>query len=74
MWFPTGMAVFDFTVKITRFGSPERARPLVRSIAETLDRLGVDHLLVDLNRDGEAAWCGAYAKDPIVITGSGPGG
>ena len=64
------MAVFDFSVEITRFGTSERARPLVRLIAETLDCLGIDHLLVDLNRDGDAAWVDAYQTDPIVVTGS----
>lgn len=72
MWFPSDMAVFDFTVRITRFGGAERARPLIRSIAEIFDRLGIDHLLVDLNRDGEAAWDGVYVADPIAISGSCP--
>lgn len=70
MWFPTGMAVFDFTVKITRFGTPERAHPLVCVIAEALDRLGADHLLADLHREGVTALRGIYTTDPIVITGA----
>ncbi len=72
MWFPTDMAVFDFTVKIIRFGAAERARPLIGAIAETLDRLGTDHLLADLNRDGLDAWSEIYVTDPIVISGSTP--
>ena len=71
MWFPSTMAVADFTVMITRFDLPGRARPLVRAVAETMDRLGFDHLLVDLNRDGESAWGRVYRRDPIVIDGSG---
>lgn len=70
MWFPTDMAVFDFTVKITGFGVAERARPLIGVIVETLDRLAADHLLVDLSRDGEASLNQVYPNDPIVIRGS----
>jgi len=70
MWFPSDMAVFDFTVRITRFGVAQRAHPLVRAIAEIFDRLGIDHLLVDLNRDGDMAWSDVYVTDPIVIRGS----
>lgn len=72
MWFPSGMAVLDFTARITRFGSVDRAYPLVQAIAEIFDRLGLDHFLADLNRDGEAAWSCAYILDPITISGSCP--
>lgn len=71
MWFASSMVVADFTVKITGFGLPELARPLLRTIVETMDRLGLDHLLVDLNRDGQDAWSSAYRRDPIMIRGSG---
>lgn len=72
MWFPTDMAAFDFAVKITRFDDLTRAHQLVCAIAEALDRVGADHLLVDLNRDGQAVWNELYTSDPITISGSTP--
>lgn len=72
MWFPTDMAAFDFAVKITRFEDIARAHQLVCAVAEALDRVGADHLLVDLNRDGQAMWSELYDCDPIVISGSTP--
>lgn len=64
------MAVRDFTVVVDGFNTPSGARTLVRTVGEIMERFAIDHLLVDLMRDGEQAWAEAFDQAPVVLTGS----